>query len=421
MSNIISMKSRLLTIIWSMIAAFATYSCMYAYRKPLSAGTFEEYTLAGIDYKVILVVMQVLGYLTAKFIGIKVISELNQRNRAWMLLSLIGISQLALLFFALTPFPYNFIWIFFNGLPLGFIWGIVFTYIEGRRATDVLATFLSISFIVSSGFVKSIGRYLIEDWQIPEFWMPFSVGCIFIPFVLISAWMLEQIPAPSEDDKNSRSPRVPLDKHQRKQLFSAYAFGLSAILFVNMVLTVGRDIKDNFLVEIFRSIGMDTSTGIYTQTETTIGLFVLGLLSLMVLIQKNKQAFYLIHLIMLLGLVTMLLATFLLSIGALSPFVCIVLHGIGLYTTYIVFQSLYFERFIASFRIKGNVGYLIYLSDFIGYLASCIILIGKEFIGFSANWKYFFINMSYCVGILGIITIILAFWYFSKKLNHEYE
>jgi uncharacterized membrane protein YwzB len=233
--------------------------------------------------------------------------------------------------------------------------------------------------------------------------------------------MLEQIPPPSDDDKISRSPRIPLDKQQRKQLFSAYAFGLSAILFANMVLTVGRDIKDNFLVEIFRSIGMDNNISIFTQTETIIGLFVLGLLSLMVLVQKNKQAFYLIHLIMFLGLITMLFSTFLLSIGMLSPFVCIILHGIGLYTTYIVFQSLYFERFIASFRIKGNVGYLIYLSDFIGYLASCIILIGKEFIGFSANWKYFFINMSYCVGILGIITISLAFWYFSKKLSHIHE
>lgn len=408
-----------LSTLWAMVAAFATYSCMYAYRKPLSAGTFEAYTLWGIDYKVILVVTQVLGYLTAKFVGIKIISELGHRHRALMLLGLIGVSQLALLGFALTPFPYNFVWIFFNGLPLGLIWGIVFTYIEGRKATDILATFLSISFIVSSGFVKSIGRSLVEQWQVSEFWMPFMVGCIFMPFVLLSAWMLEQIPPPSQEDQALRTPRVPMDSQQRKQLLQTYTLGLAAILCLNMLMTVGRDIKDNFLVEIFRSIGMDSHTSVYSQTETIVGIIVLAILSLMVLIQKNKQAFYLIHVIMFAGLFIMLGATYLLSTGVYSPFVCMVLHGVGLYSAYIAFQSLYFERFIATFKIKGNVGFLIYLSDFVGYLASCTILITKELIGLSADWKVFFIQLSYTVGVLGMGAILFAIWYFSKKINSQ--
>ncbi len=203
-----------------MVAAFLTYSAMYAYRKPLTAGTFEGYLLWGIHYKVILVVSQVLGYLTAKFIGIKFISELKHRGRGLRLLALIGVAQLALLLFALTPFPYNFVWLFFNGLPLGMIWGIVFTYIEGRKATDVLATFLSISFIVSSGLVKSVGRWLIQGVGVPEFWMPFAVGCLFIPLVLLSTWMLEKIPPPTVADQDARSPRIPLDGQQRRKLFT---------------------------------------------------------------------------------------------------------------------------------------------------------------------------------------------------------
>jgi hypothetical protein len=163
------MENRYFRTIWAMVAVFATYICMYAYRKPLSAGTFAPYTLWGIDYKVILVITQVLGYLSAKLIGIKLISELRPERRQRMLLLLIGTSHAALLLFALTPFPFNFLWIFLNGLPLGLIWGIVFSYVEGRRATDMLATFLSISFIVGSGFVKSIGRYLMSEWAVPEF------------------------------------------------------------------------------------------------------------------------------------------------------------------------------------------------------------------------------------------------------------
>ena len=399
-----------------MVAAFLTYSAMYAYRKPLTAGTFEGYLLWCIHYKVILVVSQVLGYLTAKFIGIKFISELKHRGRGLRLLALIGVAQLALLLFAVTPFPYNFVWLFFNGLPLGMIWGIVFTYIEGRKATDVLATFLSISFIVSSGLVKSVGRWLIQGVGVPEFWMPFAVGCLFIPLVLLSTWMLEKIPPPTVADQDARSPRIPLDGQQRRKLFRAYAIGLTAVLLVNMLMTIGRDIKDNFLVEIFRSLGLDTHTGVYTQTESLVGLIVLGLLSLMVLVQKNRQAFFLIHLVMLAGFATMLVATWLLSQGGHNALLCMVIHGVGLYTSYIVFQSVYFERFIATFKIAGNVGYLIYLSDFVGYLASCIVLISKDIFGFSTQWDQFFIQLSYAVGILGMAMVLVAIGYFSSKI-----
>jgi MFS family permease len=408
-------RDNIINILWAMIASFATYSCMYAFRKPLTAATFDDYLLFGISYKVLIIITQVLGYLSAKFIGIKVISELKHKNRALSILILIAISNLALLLFAITPFPYNFLWIFFNGLPLGFIWGIVFSYIEGRKVTDILATFLSISFIVSSGFVKSIGRYFIESWKITEFWMPFVVGTIFLPLIILCVWMLEKIPKPSEEDIVSRSPRISLNAEKRKALFISYAPGLIAILLANMLLTVCRDIKDNFLVEIFKSIGLSTNISIYTQTETIVGITVLLLLSMLVFVQKNKKAFFIIHLIMLLGISLMFIAALFIQYKIADTFTLVILHGIGLYSAYIVFQSLYFERFIATFKIAGNVGFLIYLSDFVGYLGSCFILILKEFSGFSTNWAQFFILLSYIVSAFGIISVLLAMFYFNKK------
>ncbi|MEY3442101.1 MAG: hypothetical protein RLZZ519_382, partial [Bacteroidota bacterium] len=101
----VQLRSRILPIVWAMVAAFLTYSCMYAYRKPISAGTFEGLFLWGINYKVVLIVTQVLGYLTAKLIGIKVISELKHGRRAWLLLGLIGLSLVSLFLFAVTPYP----------------------------------------------------------------------------------------------------------------------------------------------------------------------------------------------------------------------------------------------------------------------------------------------------------------------------
>lgn len=410
-------KKRWLSVAWMAIAVFSTYVCMYAYRKPLSAATFDNLQLWGYSYKVIVVVTQVLGYLTSKFIGIKIISELKPNQRIWLLLGLIFTSLVALFMFGVTPYPYSFIWIFFNGLPLGLIWGIVFSYIEGRKFTDFLATFLSVSFIVSSGIVKSIGRFFIEYFNITDFWMPFWVGVAFIPFLLISAFMLSKITPPNHEDILLREKRTPLNKLQRKQLFGAFAIGLSAILIANILMTIGRDIKDNFLVEFFQSLQLDSSVSIYAKTETIIGLIVLFLLSFMVLLKNNHKAFVTIHSIMILGFLCMIFSTWQFVAGNLSPFFWVLIQGVGLYTSYIVFQSLYFERFIASFRIKGNVGFLIYISDFTGYLGSCIILILKEFTKFEANWKDFFIQLNYWVGIGGVIAVIVSLIYFKIKLK----
>jgi len=281
-----------------------------------------------------------------------------------------------------------------------------------------LATFLSVSFIISSGIVKSIGRFFIENFGVPDFWMPFLVGVVFIPTLLISAFMLSRIKPPNHQDVMLRQKRTTLNKEQRKQLFVAFSIGITAILAANMLMTIGRDIKDNFLVEFFQSIKIDSSTSIYAKTETIIGLVVLLLLSFMVMLKNNKKAFFVIHLIMLAGFAAMLISTHMYTSGTMSSFTWVLVQGIGLYISYIVFQSLYFERFIAAFKIKGNVGYFIYMSDFIGYLGSCVILIMKEFFEFKANWGDFFISMNYAVGVGGTVTVLISFVYFWYKFKN---
>ena len=58
---------------YCIVAAFGTYFCMYAFRKPFTAATFEDTIWLGIGFKTILVAAQVSGYTISKFVGIKVI------------------------------------------------------------------------------------------------------------------------------------------------------------------------------------------------------------------------------------------------------------------------------------------------------------------------------------------------------------
>ena len=47
---------------------------MYAFRKPFTAGTYKGLELLGVDYKVALIILQLIGYVISKFIGIKFIA-----------------------------------------------------------------------------------------------------------------------------------------------------------------------------------------------------------------------------------------------------------------------------------------------------------------------------------------------------------
>ena len=157
-------------------AAFGTYFCMYAFRKPFTAATYSDVTWLGIGFKTILVSAQVSGYMMSKFIGVKVVSEMSRRYRATAILGLIGIAEVALLMFAVTPAPWNCLWLFVNGLPLGMVFGLVIAFLEGRRLTEALSAGLCASFVMASGFVKSIGRSLLQDYNVDQYWMPFLTG-----------------------------------------------------------------------------------------------------------------------------------------------------------------------------------------------------------------------------------------------------
>jgi hypothetical protein len=52
---------------------------------------------------------------------LKVVSELKANQRVYYLLGLISIAELALILFALVPKPFNVIFMFLNGVPLGMI------------------------------------------------------------------------------------------------------------------------------------------------------------------------------------------------------------------------------------------------------------------------------------------------------------
>src|SRR5579871_4814655 len=109
-------------ILYVSLTSFVVYACMYGFRKPFTAASYSGITFFHISYKVVLVIAQVLGYMLSKFYGIRFIAGMRPERRAGYIVLLIFVAWASLLLFAFVPAPYNFIFMFINGLPLGMVW-----------------------------------------------------------------------------------------------------------------------------------------------------------------------------------------------------------------------------------------------------------------------------------------------------------
>ncbi len=394
---------------------------MYAFRKAFAVGVFADLSFLGIDYKIWLITAQVIGYMLSKFIGIKVIAEMGHKNRGVGIVILVGIAGLALLGFALVPIPYNIIFLFLNGLPLGMVFGLVFSYLEGRKTTELLGVGLCASFIFAAGFVKTMGKWVLQNWGIGEFWMPLAVAGICAGPLVFFVWLLEQLPPPSESDIQLRTKREPMLAKSRWKF--SYEFGLGLVLLVSayVLLTAYRDFRDNFAPEIWQALGYGNSSDIFAYTETPVAVFILIIISLLFLIKDNFIALMTYHFLIFTGFLLVGLSTWAFESQLISPVLWMILLGIGLYLGYVPFNSLMFDRLLGAFRYVGNVGFIMYLSDSFGYLGSVAVLFYKNFGQVNLSWLDFFIAASYLMAFGGTFLTLLAGIYFWIKYKGRTE
>ena len=396
------------------LSAFVVYTCMYGFRKPFTAASFSGVTLFGISYKVVLVISQVMGYMLSKFYGIRFIASMEPSRRAGFIIGLILTSWISLLFFALVPAPYNFIFMFINGLPLGMVWGLVFGFLEGRRVTELMGAILATSFIFASGLAKTVGKWLMLDAGISEWWMPFVAGAVFTLPLLLATWLLNQTPPPSPEDIAQRTIRLPMSKKERTGFLKIFGFALIPVIIAYVMLTILRDFCEDFANELWSETGFKNNSDVFARTSTLVSLIVLAVIGGFFLIRNNYKAFQLNNGIIIGGFALAAAATALYHLHMISPVVWIVAATSGLYLGYVPYNCFYFERMLATYRVPGNVGFLIYIADAFGYLGTVVVLLVKEFVKIKYTWVDFFTGMFYIAAAVGIVLVLWGSAIFAK-------
>lgn len=418
--------------------AFIAYFCMYAFRKPFTAATYSGLYFGGtqIELKTAFIISQVIGYTLSKFLGIKVVSEARRHQRLWLLVGLVVFSELAFVLFAIVPPVWKVFAIFLNGLPLGMVWGLVVRYLEGRRTSDILLAALSCSFIVSSGVFKDFGRAVLEGDKfhffglllpnplppLDQFWMPAATGLLVLPVILIAFWFLNQVPEPTQADVAERTERKPMSGHRRYEFFIAFWPGLLPLIIAYVLLTVFRDFRDNFMVEVLDQLGYPYAENkdIMSRMELSVALGVFIAMALLYLVKDNRRGLLAALAIIAAGFGVIGVATLLHLQGAISGFWWMALVGFGSYIAYVPYNSVLFDRLMASTHFVGTAVFAIYLADSAGYTGSVITLVGKDLLAAHTSRAEFLEVFCGFLSVIGLVTVVIGgvyFWRIGREVT----
>ncbi len=426
---------------YAIAAAFSTYFCMYAFRKPFSGISYAYNPTDGsepetemtvplldvtLDLKTVFVISQIIGYAISKFVGIKVCSEVTRGRRLLMLVGFIVIAQVTLVAFAVGPIWLKVAAIFCNGLPLGMVWGLVVWYLEGRRTSELLLAGLSCSFILASGVVKDVGRWLINAHGVPDFWMPAATGAVFMLPFLLAVFMLNQLPGPTAEDEAARTHREPMDGKHRLAFLKHFIVPLSMLFVAYFFLTAFRDIRDNYGAELFAEMGVgEDDEAIFTRSESWVAFGVLVPLAMLSLIKNNRAGLLGAFGIMAFGAALLGVGTWLYDQGHIKGLTWMILIGLGSYLTYVPFGSVLFDRMIATTRVVGTAVFAIYVADALGYTGSVALQLYNDLYYSSGDgptqWEPFFVGFSYFMSITGLVLIGGAAGYFVLKHRRRDE
>ena len=185
----------------------------------------------------------------------------------------------------------------------------------------------------------------------------------------------------------------------------------------NLLLTIQRDVKEDFIVCI---IDVSTiSSWAFAQIDSIATLVLLATFALLATTYDHLKVLCILLILSTLGMGTL-------------AFLGINFHHINLPTTiwlfgqslcldmaYLSFQTIFFERFIACFKIRGNVGFFIITIDFVGYLGTLALLLFKEFYASHIDWQSFYNHMSFWIGIVCCIAFMGSFVYMIQAKKRK--
>jgi hypothetical protein len=132
-------------------------------------------------------------------------------------------------------------------------------------------------------------------------------------------------------------------------------------------------------------------------------------------IKDSGRALLAIHALLLVGALLIGGSTLLFQAGLMGPAAWMISVGLGLYLGYVPYNCVLFDRMLPAVGTVGTAGFMIYLSDSLGYLGSSGVLLYKNFAQPQLPWLEFMTTLSAVTAGVCLLLFGLSALYFARR------
>lgn len=157
------------------------------------------------------------------------------------------------------------------------------------------------------------------------------------------------------------------------------------------------------------------SPWLFARVDSIVTLLILTIFGLLVFVRSHIRALSILYGLIIASMLAMMVVSFGQDWLRLSVVSWLFLQSFCLYIAYLTFQTVFFDRFIACFKIRGNVGFFIVLTDFLGYTGTVVVLVLKEVVGLELDWASFYNGLAGCVGGICCVLFVASYVYLRQR------
>jgi len=217
-----------------------------------------------------------------------------------------------------------------------------------------------------------------------------------------------------------------MSSEERNAFCWEFSIGLSTMIISYALMTGLRSFRDFYPQQIFSAAMKEDNVPSWVFFIVDLPGAILSCFALVFMnrIEGNQTAIRMLFLFQISACAFAFASTLLFEAGLLSGMIWQVTLGIGIFVSYTLMQTPVFDRLFAATKTKGTCTFLIFMSDFFGYIATVVLLFYQNFgpetsSGDDGNQKVLDLYKGVLFAGLILITALLAtsLVFFGNKLK----
>eukprot|EP00730_Choanoeca_flexa_P014428 TRINITY_DN6308_c0_g1_i1.p1 TRINITY_DN6308_c0_g1~~TRINITY_DN6308_c0_g1_i1.p1 ORF type:complete len:440 (+),score=62.09 TRINITY_DN6308_c0_g1_i1:138-1457(+) len=404
-----------------------TYTTIVVSLAYITGSYFQKYPVFLLDnsqdvgplqLKVWISISTTAGYALSKIPAYSVVSTMpREKRKLCLILLILGMLVLSNGLYAVVPDMVKPITIFLGCLPASWVFGIMFTYLEGRRSTEVTSGLLNFFIILGGALARAVGNIILN--ALPSSmhtWMPLVTAGAGLPIAIVGVFLLDAVPQPSLEDVRERAMRRPMPASERNAFLKRFWPGLLLLAINYMLMVTFRSFRDYFCANVYKDMLRREVTSLdYILADWPAGAIACTMMMCISSLHNNRAGVQAMHVMMVLGAAVLAAVTVLFQISYLSGEMAVICIGIGLYVSWLPSQAILFDRILSASDTSGTSVFLIFATDGLGYVGTLGLLFYKSFADVGTVTDLFLdasLGLAGSVAALSIASIV----YFNRKL-----